>query len=229
VQPKPQAESDLTPWNDFCRLVLEIIGELSPCPEPTLFVVAANRGLQRFCDGSLSDLSKLLDHCVKELQARGLVEIKEKHLVIVPEVTAVAKDPEKEEILVTRSVEGEDILDLTTVAGSADNEDDIDLTTVAESAEDEDILELTAVAGSAEDEDILELTAVAGSAEDEDILELTAELEPQPSLRLSKLDEAATKQRPSQTQEPVTGGPKRVPEPTREEIIAAMRKFISDE
>src|SRR5215470_14519010 len=93
LQPKPNAEPHLTSWNEFCRLVFEIIGELSPCPEPTLFVVAANRGLQRFCDGSLSDLSKLLDHCVKELQARGLVEIKEKHLVITAELTAVAEAP----------------------------------------------------------------------------------------------------------------------------------------
>ena len=226
---QPKHESDLSPWNDFCRLVLEIIGELSPCPEPTLFVVSANRGLQRFGDGSLGELSKLLDRCVKELQARGLVEINEKHLVIVPEVTAVAQGAEKEEILVTTSVEGEDILDLTTVAGSADNEDVIDLTTVAESAEDEDILELTAVAGSAEDEDILELTAVAGSAEDEDILELTAELESHPSLRPFKLDEAPTNREQLQTQAAVRGGPKRAAEPTREEIIAAMRRFISDD
>jgi len=200
---QPKHESDLTPWNDFCRLVLEIIGELSPCPEPTLFVVAANRGLQRFGDGSLSDLSKLLDHCVKELQARGLMEIKEKHLVIIPELTAAAENPEKEEIL-----------DLTTVAGSAKDDGILELTTLARSAEDEDVLELTTVARSAKDEDILELTAVAGSAEDEGILDLTPELELRPSSRPSKLDKGPTK---------------RAPEPTREEIIAAMRRFVSDD
>jgi hypothetical protein len=278
LQPKPQAESDLTAWNDFCHLVLKIVDELSPCPEPTLFVVAANRGLQRFGDGSLGDLSKLLERCVKELQARGLVEIKEKHLVITPALTAGAGDPEKEEILdqpaLTRSAEDEDILDLTTVtgsaedegileltaaAGSAEDEDILDRTTVAGNAEDEgifeltavagsaehedvldltnvaggagheDIVELTTVAGSAEDEDVLELTAVTGTAGDEDILELTAELELHPSLPPSKLDKAPTKQEQLQTQEPVSRGPKRGPEPTREEIIAAMRKFMSDE
>jgi hypothetical protein len=218
VQPKPQAESDLTPRNDFCRLVLEIIGELSPCPEPTLFVVAANRGLQRFGDGSLGDLSKLLDHCVKELQERGLVEIKEKHLVVTPEPTAVAEAPEKEEIL-----------NLPTVAGNAEDEDILDLTTIAGSTENEDVLELTAVAGSAENEDILELTTVAISAEDEDILNLTAELEVRGSLSPSKRDKSPSNQQQLRTQAPVTGAPKRASEPTREEIIAAMRRFVSDE
>jgi hypothetical protein len=200
---QPKHESDLTPWNDFCRLVLEIIEELSPCPEPTLFVVAANRGLQRFADGSLGDLSKLLDRCVNELQARGLVEIKEKHLVINPEPMAVVEDPEKEEIL--------------------------DLPADARSIEDEDILDLTTDAGSAENEDVLDLTTVAGSAEDEDILELTAEFELHSSLRPAKLDEAPTNQQQLKTQAPVGGEPKRVTEPTREEIIAAMRRFVSDE
>ena len=118
-----------------------------------LFVVAANRRLERFGDGSLADLSKLLRQCVQELQARGLVEINGEQLVITP----------------------------------------------------------------------------AGSAEDEDILDLTAELELQPSLRPSKLDQAPTNQKQLQTQAHVTGGPKRAPEPTREEIIAAMRRFISDD
>ena len=203
MQLPPQAEPHLTSWNDFCRLVLEIIEELSPCPEPTLFVVAANRGLQRFGDGSLSELSKLLDHCVKELQARALVEIKEKHFVITREPTAVAEGPEKEEIL--------------------------DLPAVSRSVEDEDVLDLTTVAGSAQDEDILQLTTVAGSAEDEDILELTAEFELHSPLRPAKLDEAPTNQQQLKTQAPVRGEPKRVTEPTREEIIAAMRRFVSDD
>lgn len=216
--------------------MLEIIAELSPCSEPMLFFMATYRGLQRFGDGSLGDLSKLLDQCVQEFQARGLVKINEKHLVFIPagsledegicKLTAVAGSPENEVILdLPAVVEDED----TTVFGSPENEDILELTTVFGSAEDEDMLELTAVAGSAENEDILELTAIAGSAEAEEILELTAELELRPSLRPSKLDEAPINQRQSPTQSPLAGGPKRAPEPTREEIIAAMRKFISDD
>ena len=166
MQPKSQAEPDVTSWNDFCRLVLEIIAELSPCPEPTLFVIAATRGLQRFGDGTLDHLSKLLGQCVQELQARGLVQLNQNHLVITP-------------------------------------------------------------AESTEDDDILELTTVAGSPVNEDILLLTAELELQPSLRPCKLDEAPTNEKKPQTQAQFSGGRERAIEPTREEIIAAMRRFIS--
>jgi hypothetical protein len=158
---KPQAEPHLS-WSDFCRLVLKIIAELSPCPEPNLFVVAANRGLERFGDGSLGDLRKLLSQCVQELQARGLVEINGEQLVITPAGSAE---------------DGEDILDLTT---------ELD-------------------------------------AEDEDILYLTTELE------IHMLGEAPTNQKQLQTQAQVTDSPKRAPEPTREEIIAAMRRIISDD
>jgi hypothetical protein len=157
---KPQTEPHLS-WNDFCRLVLKIIAELSPCPEPNLFVVAANRGLERFGDGSLGDLRKLLGQCVQELQARGLVEINGEQLVITH-------------------------------------------------------------AGGAEDEAILNLTTEL-DAEDEDILYLTTELE------IHMLGEAPTNQKQLQTQAQVTDSPKRAPEPTREEIIAAMRRIISDD
>jgi hypothetical protein len=111
-----------------------------------------------------------------------------------------------------------DILELTT-------EDVLELTTAAGSAKEEGILELTAVAGSTEDEAVLELTAVAESDEDEDILYLTAELELHSSPRPKP--NKATKQ--EQTQEPVSNGPKRSAERTREEIIGAMRRFISDD
>jgi hypothetical protein len=158
---KPQTEPHLS-WNDFCRLVLKIIAELSPCPEPNLFVIAAVRGLERFGDGSLGDLRKLLSQCVQELQARGLVEINGEQLVITPAGSAE---------------DGEDILDLTT---------ELD-------------------------------------AEDEDILYLTTELE------IHMLGEAPTNQKQLQTQAQVTDSPKRAPEPTREEIIAAMRRIISDD
>jgi hypothetical protein len=143
--------------------VLKIIAELSPCSEPKLFIVAANRGLARFGDGSLGDLSKLLGQCVQELQARGVVEINGGQLVIAP----------------------------------------------------------------------------AGSAEDEDILDLTAELKLHPS----KLDEASINQKQPnldyagedsrtgtlQTPALVSGSTERAPEPTREEIIAALRQFLSDD
>ena len=103
-----------------------------------------------------------------------------------------------------------------------------------------DILDLTTeLAGSAEDEEILDLTnELAGSAEDEEILDLTNELELHPSTldkasinqKQAKLDDVWEQPRTGtlQTQAPVTGDTA-APDPTREEIIAAMRKFISDD
>ena len=62
------------------------------------------------------------------------------------------------------------------------------------------------------------------------IIDLTAELELHPSVRPSQLDEAAANQKQLPTQTQVTGSSKRTPpEPTREEIIAAMRRIISDD
>ncbi len=144
------------------------------------------------------------------------------------------------------STEGEDILDLTTefVGSAEDNEDILDLTTeLVGSAEDnEDILDLTTeLVGSAEDEDILDLTTeLVGSAEDnEDILDQTTEFELLPSKsaealtneQKGKLDDARQGPRTEtiQTQAQVTRYPGRTTEPTREEIIAAMRQFISDD
>jgi hypothetical protein len=112
LQPKPQAQPDRTAWSEFCGLVLEIIAELSPCPKPTLFVVAATRGLQRFGDGTLDDLNKLLARCMQELQARGLVQINKDNLVVTPagtehkdilELTNVVESPMDENILVLTS------------------------------------------------------------------------------------------------------------------------------
>ena len=198
--------------------MLEIIAELSPCPEPTLFVVAATRGLQRFANGSLEDLGKLLRKCVQELKSRGLVEIKGSQLVIAP----------------ARSTVDEDILDLKS---------DLELKPqstrekIAESAGDQDILDLTpehelrsvtrASDRPTEYDDILDLAAEFELHGDKQILDLTAELELQ-DLRPPKLDKAPSNQQ-LQTKNPATGGPKRAPEPTREEIIAAMRRFISDD
>jgi hypothetical protein len=174
--------------------VLGIIAELSPCPEPTLFVVAATRGLQRFTNGSLEELGKLLGKCVEELKARGLVkEVEGSQLVIVPARSAVDDD---------------DILVLT-----AENE-----------------LQPQSVRQAFDRpigcEDILDLPTKLEVHEDEHILDLTAELElqaPPPS----KLDKPTNQQ--FQTKDTATGSPKRAPEPTREEIIDAMRRFISDD
>ena len=160
MQPKPQAEPDRTSWNEFCGLVVEIIAELSPCPEPTLFVIAATRGLQRFGDGTLDNLGKLLRQSLQELQARGLVQINKDNLLITP-------------------------------AGP-------------------------------DHEDILELTTVVENPVDEDILVLTSELE-RPGTR----DEAPMEQKQLKTQTTTSKSPEHGPEPTREEIIAAMRRFVS--
>ena len=81
MQPNPEAEPELT-WNEFRSSVLNLIAELSPCPVPTLFVEAGRRGLQRFGDGTLGDVSKLLGRWLEELQARGLVQINGGQLAI---------------------------------------------------------------------------------------------------------------------------------------------------
>jgi hypothetical protein len=290
LQSKPQAGPHPASWNDFCCLVLKIIAELSPCSQSKLFIVAATRGLERFGNGSLGDLSKLLGQCAQELQARGLVEITGEQLVIAPPTSAKDDDmldlmaefelrplkldeastnrkrafpdgarekpragtpqtkaqvtdgterppePTREEIIAAPvgNAEDEDILDLTAeLARSAEEEEPTEL---ARNAEDEDILDLTAeLARSAEEE---EPTELARNAEDEDILDLTADLELHPL----KLDEASTNRKRAfpddareepragtpQTKAQVTDGTERPPEPTREEIIAAMRQFVSD-
>jgi hypothetical protein len=179
LQPKPPAEPKSTFWDEFCGLILEIIAELSPCPEPTLFVVAATRGLQRFGDGTLDGLSKLLGRCTQELQARGLVYINEQRLI-----------------------------------------------TPARSVEEDEILELTTASESVEDDDILELTTVDESVENETILDIP-DLELHPSLRSGKIDEAPISQKQTQTQAHRSESPDH-PEATRGEIIAAMRRLISD-
>ena len=182
MQQKPQTEPDRTSWNEFYGLVLEIIAELSPCPEPTLFVIAACRGLQRFGDGTLDHLSYLLGQSVQELRARGLVQMNQNYLVI----------------------------------------------TSAESTKDEDILELTTVSGTSVNEDIRELTTPVGRSADEDILLLTAELRPHSSPGSRKLDEAPANRNQLQTETQFSSAWESAPEPTREEIIAAMRRFISE-
>jgi hypothetical protein len=63
---------------------------------PTLFVEAGRRGLQRFGDGTLGDVSKLLGRWLEELQARGLVQINGGQLAItaskLDETTANEKE-----------------------------------------------------------------------------------------------------------------------------------------
>jgi hypothetical protein len=188
MQPNVRAESPLSDANEFCRLVLEIIAELSPCPEPTLFVVAATRGLQRFGDGTLDDLSKRLRPCVQELKARGLVEIREQ-LLIAPARTAGT----------------EDILDLTA-----------NLEFRPQFAK-----EMPAGGGG---NDVLDPTR---EPQHEDILDLIAEFDGES--RPFELDKAPINQQQPPTQSPETGGQKHATETTREEVIAALRKFISND
>jgi hypothetical protein len=214
VQPKPEPDQQFRDA-EFCRLVLQIIAELSPCPEPTLFVVAGTHGLQRFTNGSLEELGKLLGKCLEELKARGLVEeVEGSQLVIVPARSAV-----------------DDILDLK---ANLELQPQATREKLGESAEDQDILVLTAEnelqpqsMRQAFDrpigcEDILDLPTKLEVHEDEHILDLTAQA-PRPS----KLDKPTNQQ--FQTKDTATGSPKRAPEPTREEIIDAMRRFISDD
>ena len=113
MQPRSQTEPELTSWDDFCRSVLNIIVERSPCPEPTLFVIAGLRGLQAFGDGTLEDLRKLLGQSVQELQGRGLVEINGEQLVITSAGRLDGQD------IVESLTEDDDILELSTVAEGA--------------------------------------------------------------------------------------------------------------
>jgi hypothetical protein len=228
-------------------LVLEIIAEQSPCSQPTLFVIATARGLQNFGDGTSSELKKLLGRCVLELKARGLVQIDGANLVLTPARGAEEKDirertadvPTNQTPRVTGkpklaheatkariiaapvgNTEDEDILELTTEASTSQTQVQTQAQVIgspkpAREPTRERII--AASAPSAEDEDILELTTEVELHEVEDILELTAELELHPPLQPSKRDEAVTNQM------------QRAREPTREEIIAAMRRFISDE
>ena len=215
MQPKPQTESSLTSWNDFCRLVLEIITELSPCPEPTLFVVAATRGLQRFANGSLEDLGKLLRKCLQELNSRGLVEIKGGQLVIP---TAGSRGDERIMDQMAGVESRPQSLKEKPTVGAGD--DIIELTAELE-FQPQSVTEKSA-------RDILDLTAEFELHDVDDLLELTTALEFHPSLRPSKLDKAPRDQQQLQTQAQGKG-PKGAVEPSREEIIAAMRRFISDD
>jgi len=215
LQPKPQTESSLTSWNDFCRLVLEIIMELSPCPEPTLFVVAATRGLQRFANGSLEDLGKLLRKCLQELNSRGLVEIKGGQLVIP---TAGSRGDERILDQMAGVESRPQSLKEKPTVGAGD--DIIELTAELE-FQPQSVTEKSA-------RDILDLTAEFELHDVDDLLELTTALEFHPSLRPSKLDKAPRDQQQLQTQAQGKG-PKGAVEPSREEIIAAMRRFISDD
>lgn len=87
---QPQAQPQLASWAEFRQSVLSIIAERSPCSDPKLFIAAANQGLERFGDGSLSGLRKLLDQCVRQLRASGLVEINRGQFVLTPAGSAEA-------------------------------------------------------------------------------------------------------------------------------------------
>ena len=254
MQPGPPAESDptSTSWNNFYHLVLEIIAELSPCSEPKLFIVAATRGLERFGDGSLSDLSKLLSQCAQELQVRGLVEINGEQLVIahagcadenILDLTTEVVGCADENILdLTTEVVGcadENILDLTTeVVGCAD-ENILDLTTEVVGCADENILDLTTEVVGCADENILDLTTEVVGCADENILDLTTEVVGCAEEDILDLT-GCTERAPEPTRETIaairrlietwsadpTGCTERAPEPTREETIAAVRRSI---
>jgi len=189
--------------------------ELSPCPEPTLFVVAATRGLQRFANGSLEDLGKLLRKCLQELNSRGLVEIKGGQLVIP---TAGSRGDERILDQMAGVESRPQSLKEKPTVGAGD--DIIELTAELE-FQPQSVTEKSA-------RDILDLTAEFELHDVDDLLELTTALEFQPSLRPSKLDKAPRDRKQLQTQAQGKG-PKGAVEPSREEIIAAMRRFISDD
>jgi hypothetical protein len=217
LQSKPQAVPGLTSLNDFHRAVLEIIEEMSPCSEPKIFITTISRGLGSFGDGSLGDFRKLLGQCVQDLKARGLVAIDEDAFVIVSEVSA----------------EDEDILDPT--AELEQHPAGLGEASTNQKEMDPDDAGVTDGAERAPELPKEDMNATSSeSAEDVEILDPTAEFEqnaPRPN-------EASTSQGYAggdpntgipQTQAEVTDDAEHVAELTREEIIAAMRQFISDD
>jgi hypothetical protein len=124
VQPKSEVETRIAPWNDFCRSVLRVIAEQSPCPESMLLIVAANQGLGRFGDGTLSKLQELLHQCTQELQARGFVNTNKQHLVISP----AGKAEDEDTTTVAAKPEDGDVAELTVLPGEPEDTDILDLT-----------------------------------------------------------------------------------------------------
>jgi hypothetical protein len=226
LQSKPQAVPGLTSLNDFHRAVLEIIEEMSPCSEPKIFITMISRGLGSFGDGSLGDFRKLLGQCVQDLKARGLVAIDEDAFVIVSEVSAEDEDILARAVakhLPERLAELEQHPAGLGEASTNQKEMDPDDAGVTDGAE---------RAPELPKEDMNATSSE--SAEDVEILDPTAEFEqnaPRPN-------EASTSQGYAggdpntgtpQTQAEVTDDAEHVAELTREEIIAAMRQFISDD
>ena len=117
LQPKPQPEPNVSSRDEFPRLVLKLIADLSPCTEPTLFIEAVLQGLQKFAPGTLVEFRKLLGQCVDKLQSGGYVRLDGKHFVIV----AAGKSDEAEILELTTVAE--DIFELTDVVGTAEEED----------------------------------------------------------------------------------------------------------
>jgi cell pole-organizing protein PopZ len=68
--------------DDFCRSMLQLVAELSPCSEERLFITAVNRELVGSRDLSLGDVKALLHKCVQQLEAQGLLKIHGEELVI---------------------------------------------------------------------------------------------------------------------------------------------------
>jgi hypothetical protein len=78
LEPRSQAELQFASRDDFHHLMLGMIVKLSPCSEQHLFDVVAGQAGRK----SLRSRNKSIRQSVRELQARGFVEIKEDQLVV---------------------------------------------------------------------------------------------------------------------------------------------------
>ena len=78
LEPRSQAELQFASRDDFHHLMLGMIAKLTPCSEQRLLDVVAGQAGRK----SLRSRNKSIRQSVRELQARGFVEIKDDQLVV---------------------------------------------------------------------------------------------------------------------------------------------------
>lgn len=97
--------------DSFCRSLLQIIAELSPCSEQKLFIVAVNRDLPESRELSLGDFKELLHKRLQQLEEQGFLKVSGEELVITrPEDASIEAQDDTER---TPKPTREESIDLT--------------------------------------------------------------------------------------------------------------------
>lgn len=163
--------------DDFCRSLLEVIAELSPCSEEKLFIVAATRELGSSADRSLMKLKETLHEAIQQLTGLSLVRINGDEVSItelgIEHLTgrgvAGVAEPTMDEVVASVR---------RTIADEKDDRDKTQNTNPEAQAEDSESPE-----EEADNQIIHDIPLVLGdddakgpNSEDEEILDLTAEL-----------------------------------------------------